>query len=285
MKKPFMANNSKYPDRSYLEGTVFIDKNGNGKKEHDETPLEGVGVGIGQNQVKTSAKGAFYLSDISPYRSHKVVYDYSGTMLDPTLRADTAEELTLIPASGKKIAVGLVPLSLIMGAISLPETDRKTSKKFFSYAEIMVEKDGIYHDSIKPEYDGFYVLQDLKPGKYNLKINYLGSETITLEKERLSVVVLSGDTGGFYEGINFNVTAIKAKKSPSIFENVQSKINTQKTQVLVSIHTIKKGETLYQLTRKYGVTLSQLLLWNPNVVANKLLLGTKIKLGSELNGT
>ena len=223
MKKPFMANNSKYPDRSYLEGTVFIDKNGNGKKEHDEAPLEGVGVGIGQNQVKTSAKGVFYLSDISPYRSHKIVYDYSGIMLDPTLRANTAEELTLIPASGKKIAVGLVPLSLIMGVISLPETDRKTSKKFFSYAEIVVEKDGIYHSSIKPEYDGFYVLQDLKPGKYKLKISYLGSENIKFERDALSVVVLSGDTGGFYEGVDFNVTEIKAKKADITFKFSENK--------------------------------------------------------------
>jgi LysM repeat protein len=283
MKNPFMANNSKYPDRSYLEGTVFIDKNGNGQKEHDEAALAGVGVRIGQNQVKTSTEGAFYLSDISPYRSHNVVYDYSGTMLDPTLRVNTAEELILIPASGKKIAVGLVPLSLVMGSISLPKTDSKTSNKFFSYAEIVVEKDGIYHSSIKPEYDGFYVLQDLKPGKYNLEVNYPGSEIIVFEKEILSVVVLSGETGHFYEDIDFNVTAIKAKKNELTFENIQSKASTQKTPPLVSVHIIKKGETLYQLTIKYGLTLSQLLLWNPNVVVKKLFIGAKIKLGSKVN--
>jgi len=98
---------------------------------------------------------------------------------------------------------------LIMGSIYLPETEDKISNKFFSYVEIVVEKNNVYYTSIAPEYDGFYVLQDLKPGKYKLKMNYLGSETITLEEEILSVVVLSGETGDFYEGLDFTVSKIK----------------------------------------------------------------------------
>ncbi len=209
LKKPLVANNAKYPDSGYVEGTIFIDKNANGKKDNDEEPLVGVGVGIGQNKVKTNSAGIFYLSDVKPYRSNKLLYDYSGIMLDPTLTADSDQTITLLPASGKKISVGLVPLSLIMGSILLPETEDKITKKFFSYVEIVVEKNNEYYTSITPEYDGFYVLQDLKPGKYKLKINYLGSETITLEEEILSVVVLSGETGDFYEGLDFTVSEIK----------------------------------------------------------------------------
>jgi hypothetical protein len=99
-----------------------------------------------------------------------------------------------------------------MGSITLPSVERKIRKKFFSYAEIIVEKDGIYYRSIKPEYDGFYVVQDLQPGEYSLKINYLGNETVTLEKDVIEVVVSSGETGDFYEGMHFKVTAIGAKK-------------------------------------------------------------------------
>jgi VCBS repeat-containing protein len=219
MKKPFMINTSRTPDNSYLEGTVFVDKNGNGKKEPGEEPLVGVGVRIGHNQVKTNSEGAFYLSDISPYRSHRLIYDYSDIMVDPTLRADSVQTVELIPASGKKIAVGLVPLSLIMGSITLPETEIKIIRKFFSYVEIVVEKDGHYYTSIKPEYDGFFVVQDLTPGKYTLKVNYLGSEKITLEKETFPVAVLSGDTGDFYEGINFVVSEIKTKEITTIFQS------------------------------------------------------------------
>jgi hypothetical protein len=212
LKKPFTLNRARDPDQGYVEGAVFIDKNGNGKMERDEQPLAGVGVGIGQNKIRTNQEGLFYLSDVSPYRNNKLRYDYSGTMIDPTLSADDFKEIKLIPASGKKIAVGLVPLSLIMGSITLPSVERKVRKKFFSYAEIIVEKDGVYYRSIKPEYDGFYVVQDLQPGKYSLTINYLGSEKIRLEKDVLKVNVTSGETGDFYEGMDFKVTDIQAKK-------------------------------------------------------------------------
>jgi hypothetical protein len=230
LKKPLAANNAKYPDSGYIEGTIFIDENANGVKDIDEEPVVGVGVSIGQNEEETDSEGAFYLSDIKPYRSNKLTYDYSGIMIDPTLRADNDQTVKLLPASGKKISVGLVPLSLIMGSIYLPEIEDKISNKFFSYVEIVVEKDNIYYTSITPEYDGFFVLQDLKPGKYDLKINYLGSETITLEKEFLSVVVLSGETGDFYEGIDFKVMAVKAKKIDTVFDRLPSKTNIQKAQ-------------------------------------------------------
>ncbi|WP_232771749.1 hypothetical protein [Glaciecola sp. 33A] len=209
LKKPFVANNTKYPDSGYVEGTIFVDKNANGKKDNDEVPIVGVGVGIGQNKVETNSSGIFYLSDVQPYRRNELHYDYSGIMIDPTLTADRDQTVTLLPASGKKISVGLVPLSLIMGSILLPEAEDKITKKFFSYVEIVVEKNNDYYTSITPEYDGFYVLQDLEPGKYKLKINYLGSETIALEEEILSVVVLSGETGDFYEGLDFTVSEIK----------------------------------------------------------------------------
>jgi hypothetical protein len=52
----------------------------------------------------------------------------------------------------------------------------------------------------------------LQPGSYSLKINYLGNETVTLEKNVLEVFVSSGETGNFYEGMHFKVTDIKAKK-------------------------------------------------------------------------
>jgi LysM repeat protein len=285
LKKPLAANNTKYPDSGYIEGTIFIDKNANGVKDTDEEPVVGVGVGIGQNEVETDGEGAFYLSDIRPYRSNKLIYDYSGIMIDPTLSADNNQTVKLLPASGKKISVGLVPLSLIMGSIYLPKIEGKISNKFFSYVEIVVEKDNVYYTSITPEYDGFFVLQDLKPGNYDLKINYLGSETITFEKEFHSVVVLPGETGDFYEGINFNVTAVEAKKIDTVFDRPSSKIKIQTSRDLALIHILKEGETLYQLTKKYGKTLSQLLFWNPNLEINEIPVGTKINLGSEPNST
>lgn len=226
LKKPFTLNSARDPDHGYVEGAVFIDKNGNGKKELDEQPLANVGVGIGKNQVTTNKDGLFYLSGVAPYKNNKLSYDYSGTMIDPTLRAANSQEIKLIPASGRKVGVGLIPLSMIMGSINLPAVDRKIKKKFFTYVEIIVEKAGVYYRSIKPEYDGFYVIQDLQPGEYSLKINYLGSEQVTLEKDVLEVVVSSGETGDFYDGINFKVTDIQTKKIKSTFDDADNNDQT-----------------------------------------------------------
>jgi len=217
LKKPLAPNTSKDPDKGYIEGVIFIDTNGNGKKEADEHPLEGVGAGIGNNKVKTDKDGIFYLSNVSPYRKHKMIYDYSGTIIDPTLRADDFQKIQIIPATGKNVNVGLVPLSMIMGSIYLPDIENKKINKFFSYVEIIIEKDGKYYDSIIPEYDGFFVVQDLKPGRYSLRLNYLGSEKISLEKDILEVVVRGGETGDFYDGIDFKVSEIKDKKIKTVF--------------------------------------------------------------------
>jgi len=217
LKNPLTPNTAKDPDRGYIDGIIFIDINGNGKKDADEHPLLGVGARIGNNRVKTDKDGIFHLSNVSPYRKHKMIYDYSGTMVDPTLRTDDSQEIQIIPASGRKVDVGLVPLSMIMGSIYLPDIENKKINKFFSYVEIIIEKDGKYYDSIIPEYDGFFVIQDLKPGRYSLRLNYLGSEKISLEKDILEVVVRGGETGDFYDGIDFKVSEIQNKKLKTVF--------------------------------------------------------------------
>lgn len=43
-------------------------------------------------------------------------------------------------------------------------------------------------------------------------------------------------------------------------------------------HTIKKGETLYQLSKRYGVTTPELMSWNPNLVIDDISIGTKIRI-------
>jgi hypothetical protein len=209
LKNPLAPNTAKDPDKGYIDGIIFIDTNGNEKKDADEHPLSGIGARIGSNKVKTNKDGVFHLTNISPYRKNKLVYDYSDIIIDPTLRADNFQEIQIIPASGKIANVGLVPMSMIMGSIYLPDIDNKKINKFFSYTEIIIEKNGKYYDSIIPEYDGFFVVQDLKPGKYSLKINYLGSEKISLEKDVLEVVVKGGQTGDFYDEIDFKVLEIK----------------------------------------------------------------------------
>ena len=60
-------------------------------------------------------------------------------------------------------------------------------------------------------------------------------------------------------------------------------IHVPRSDSLAAVHVIKKGETLYQLTQKYKVTVAQLLLWNPNLAINKISIGTRIILRPKQN--
>jgi LysM repeat protein len=43
-------------------------------------------------------------------------------------------------------------------------------------------------------------------------------------------------------------------------------------------HIMQKGETLYQLSKRYGVTAAALMSWNPNLVIDDISIGTKIRI-------
>jgi LysM repeat protein len=59
----------------------------------------------------------------------------------------------------------------------------------------------------------------------------------------------------------------------STFENKQTASFSEK-----SFHIMKKGETLYQLSIRYGVTSPELMSWNPNLVIDDISIGTKIRI-------
>lgn len=48
-----------------------------------------------------------------------------------------------------------------------------------------------------------------------------------------------------------------------------------------TVHIIKKGETLYQLSKRYAVSIDDLLKWNPDLVVDDIALGTAIKVKSQ----
>lgn len=43
-------------------------------------------------------------------------------------------------------------------------------------------------------------------------------------------------------------------------------------------HSIKKGETLYQLSKRFGITIPELKSWNPSLVIDHITVGTKIRI-------
>lgn len=48
----------------------------------------------------------------------------------------------------------------------------------------------------------------------------------------------------------------------------------------IIFHTMKKGETLYQLSKRYDVSIADLLNWNPNLVVDDISLGTSVRISA-----
>lgn len=74
---------------------------------------------------------------------------------------------------------------------------------------------------------------------------------------------------------NISGNKIIAGKSLKIYTNSGSGVNNNKT----SVHTVKRGESLYSIAKKYGTTVTKLRKLN-GISGSKIKVGQKIKIGS-----
>jgi Tfp pilus assembly protein PilF len=56
--------------------------------------------------------------------------------------------------------------------------------------------------------------------------------------------------------------------------------NSQAPPAPEQFHTMKKGETLYQLSKRYDVSIADLLNWNPDLVVDDISLGTSVRVSA-----
>jgi Tfp pilus assembly protein PilF len=94
------------------------------------------------------------------------------------------------------------------------------------------------------------------------------------------------------EQIGQHLSALFPDSDYSLVYRQMAKLKTQDSSKVVKIelpqqakldtehltHIIKKGETLYQLSKRYGVTTPELMSWNPNLVIDDISIGTKIRI-------
>lgn len=71
---------------------------------------------------------------------------------------------------------------------------------------------------------------------------------------------------------------VSAKKTVLRSKNKTSK-STEKTAAKVRLHKVKPGDTLYDIARRYGVTVKQLKQWNKLSSSGRIYPGQKLKVG------
>lgn len=211
LEKPFEKHSNPEPDRSWMEGQVFTDTDGDGEKDSDEQSLEGVRLTVSGKEGFTDEEGKYFIDDISSYSLEELKVD--GTTLDPMVKSNQEKtHLRLYPARGGELDIPLQPISVITGYI---EFDYEGFSEVESYPLksnlyiILKDQNGEILKEQRMEPEGFYLIEEVLPGKYIVSLDYRGDKNITLDREFVNLEVLAGEYGDYYSGNDFRIIQVE----------------------------------------------------------------------------
>lgn len=205
-------------DNSWIFGKVFIDTNSNKIYDKGEKTIPDIKIIVDGKKFKTNNKGEYISDGLLPQEKYKVEIDRKS--IDPMLKQIENNVRVETKASvGTEYNIPVQAISMVTGNILRGENI--SSDEFIrivSMTTIVLEKNGEFYKEIDPEFDGLYFFDDVLPGEYDLKFNYLGSDPIvfTGEKTKVSVKLENDDEGEYFEGFDVTVnktTEDKIKKS------------------------------------------------------------------------
>lgn len=154
-----------------LSAQAFVDANGNGRMDPGEKPLPGAGVfvnGVARPEG-SDAEGILYQHSIPADIRAKVVVNPS-TLPDPMMQPG-GEGFTFIPRAGHTTRLDLTVIQTgdVNGTVYL---DGPSGARPFPGVTLeLVGADGQVAASARSAYDGYYELQNFRPGAYTLRVN------------------------------------------------------------------------------------------------------------------
>ncbi|WP_349764050.1 hypothetical protein [Fusobacterium sp. SYSU M8D902] len=208
---------------SWIHGKVFLDRNGNGIFDEGELPLENVKVMV-NNRYFYSDKNGNYVAE-GFYNNEEVTLTVDRKSIDPMMK-NTKESLRIKTrrSSGAKIDIPVEVISMVMGNILY--TDEFTEKEFvrtLSLVTIVLEKNGEIVKIIDPEFDGMYFFEDVTPGEYTIKFDYIGDRNIGFSREAIPIKITlkNPEEGEYFEGYDTKLIKLEnmdEEKSEDISE-------------------------------------------------------------------
>lgn len=187
---------------SWIHGKIFWDKNGNGIFDGIDEPLQNVKI-IANLSPFYSDKNGNYVAD-GFYNNDTVTLKVDRKSLDPMLKNTKGDlRIKTRKSSSGEVNIAVETVSVIMGNIMCTEdfNEREFMKKM-SMTNVILEKDGKIIKEIKPDFDGMYMFEDVPPGKYNIKFEYLGKSKVSFSKNIIPIDVTLTDPseGEYFEG-------------------------------------------------------------------------------------
>jgi hypothetical protein len=154
-------------ERGGISGYVFVDENGNGRRDPGERGLEGVRVVVGGRAARTDAQGRHHVWDLVPFEPVRIWAD-SASIADPTLvpvRGDL--EAAVPPSSTRRVDIAVTPSRELWGRVVHVTPDGEV---LLPHAELeLVSVDTGATRSVRAFSDGAFYESGVKPGRYELR--------------------------------------------------------------------------------------------------------------------
>jgi hypothetical protein len=186
-----------------VSALVFLDRNGDGKRDPGEPPIENVGffVNKASSRVTTDADGVALFQGLVPEMANEVSIS-SSTFEDPLLRAAT-DGVTVFPRAGKAMAIDF-PVVMTGEITGTAYVERPAGT--FAGAGLkleLVEADGTVFKQVPTAYDGFFEIIAIPPGQYVLRLEGGQSERLGLVLEPRPIRI--EPTGTILDGLELRV--------------------------------------------------------------------------------
>jgi hypothetical protein len=186
--------------RAGVSGEIFLDENGNGRRDGGEQPLPDVRVRVGNISSVSDSQGRYHVWDLLPFEPVLVVLD-SATLPSP-LWTPMYSAISVEPAPNQfrpidlPVAAGGVIEGQVlretaagqhgMGGVTIMITDKKTGAR----RTTVTYRDG-----------GFYAM-GVKPGEYEITVSESVLSRLGVTATPLSFTMVSSREGASVEGLN-----------------------------------------------------------------------------------
>lgn len=199
---------------SWIYGKVYLDKNGNHIFDDGDIPLEKAEVLVENKGFFTNEKGEYLADGISNNSVLLVTVDRRS--IDPSYKNSEGEiRIKTRSSSALRLDIPVQPISYLSGNIVLSEDF--TEKQFMqnlAFITVTLVQNGEVIAQTDPEFDGMFIFEDVLPGKYSIKFNYLGYENVEFSTNNIDIEVKNSDDGEYLDGLDTEM--IKEKKEEKI---------------------------------------------------------------------
>ncbi len=211
---------------------VFLDKDLNGSFSDGDKPLEGVRFRYrrgGSVPGQTGSEGSMLITGLPVYEESELIVDL-GSLGDPFLQTEP-EGISLVPRPGGMVSYEFPVVSSgeVDGTVTWLQKPEGPPGPVSRIAVQVVRPDGKVIREERTAFDGFYLLDFIKPGKYTLRVSPEDLGKLGLLADREMEIEITGE-GTILNGRDFLLTPDPNKpKEPPAAPDDSGAVPEQKT--------------------------------------------------------